>query len=32
VAHWQRYLALDAESPWARIARAHLEIVESPES
>jgi tetratricopeptide (TPR) repeat protein len=31
VAHWQRYLDLDAESPWARIARAHLEIVESPE-
>jgi tetratricopeptide (TPR) repeat protein len=31
VAHWQRYLDLDAESPWARIARAHLEIAESPE-
>jgi tetratricopeptide (TPR) repeat protein len=32
VQHWERYLELDAESPWARIARAHLEIVESPES
>jgi tetratricopeptide (TPR) repeat protein len=31
VKHWQRYLELDAASPWARIARAHLEIVESPE-
>jgi tetratricopeptide (TPR) repeat protein len=31
VTHWQRYLELDAASPWARIARAHLEIVESPE-
>lgn len=28
VGHWQRYLELDAGSPWARIARAHLEIVE----
>lgn len=26
--HWKRYLALDADSPWARIARAHLEIVD----
>jgi tetratricopeptide (TPR) repeat protein len=26
VAHWQRYLALDSGSPWARIARAHLEV------
>ena len=26
--HWQRYLDLDAASPWARIARAHLELVE----
>jgi tetratricopeptide (TPR) repeat protein len=26
--HWQRYLELDATSPWARIARAHLELVE----
>ncbi|MGH7310849.1 MAG: tetratricopeptide repeat protein [Candidatus Rokuibacteriota bacterium] len=29
--HWQRYLELDAGSPWARIARAHLEVVEPPE-
>ena len=28
VGHWQRYLELDAGSPWARIARAHLEVVE----
>jgi tetratricopeptide (TPR) repeat protein len=28
VRHWQRYLELDAGSPWARIARAHLEIVD----
>jgi tetratricopeptide (TPR) repeat protein len=26
--HWQRYVELDAGSPWARIARAHLEVVE----
>ncbi|HYE93059.1 MAG TPA: tetratricopeptide repeat protein [Terriglobales bacterium] len=26
--HWQRYVELDGASPWARIARAHLEIVE----
>ena len=26
--HWQRYVDLDAASPWARIARAHLELVE----
>ncbi|MBI2218101.1 MAG: tetratricopeptide repeat protein [Candidatus Rokubacteria bacterium] len=26
--HWQRYLELDASSPWARIARTHLEVVE----
>ena len=26
--HWQRYVELDAASPWARIARAHLELVE----
>ncbi len=26
--HWRRYLELDAESPWARIARSHLEFVE----
>ncbi|HEV8474198.1 MAG TPA: tetratricopeptide repeat protein [Methylomirabilota bacterium] len=31
VQHWQRYLELDGASPWARIARAHLEIVEKPE-
>jgi len=29
--HWQRYLELDSGSPWARIARAHLEVVEPPE-
>lgn len=29
--HWQRYLDLDSASPWARIARAHLEIVEPPD-
>ena len=28
VAHWQRYLDLDSGSPWARIARAHLEVVD----
>jgi len=32
VSHWQRYLELDGGSPWARIARAHLEIVESPDA
>ena len=32
VEHWQRYLELDSGSPWARIARAHLEVVEPPES
>jgi tetratricopeptide (TPR) repeat protein len=32
VRHWQRYLQLDAGSPWARIARAHLELVERPEN
>jgi tetratricopeptide (TPR) repeat protein len=30
VVHWQRYLELDAASPWARIARAHLEVLEPP--
>ena len=30
VAHWQRYLELDAGSPWARIARAHLEVLDPP--
>lgn len=28
--HWQRYLELDSGSPWARIARAHLELVDPP--
>jgi tetratricopeptide (TPR) repeat protein len=28
VKHWRRYLELDAESPWARIARSHLELVD----
>ena len=28
VVHWQRYLLLDSGSPWAKIARAHLEFVE----
>ena len=31
IGHWQRYLELDGGSPGARIARAHLEIVEPPE-
>jgi tetratricopeptide (TPR) repeat protein len=31
IGHWRRYLELDGGSPWARIARAHLEIVERPE-
>jgi len=26
--HWRRYLQLDSASPWARIARSHLEGVE----
>jgi tetratricopeptide (TPR) repeat protein len=30
VRHWQRYLELDSGSPWAKIARAHLEVVEHP--
>jgi len=30
IGHWQRYLELDSGSPWARIARAHLEPVEPP--
>ena len=30
VVHWQRYLLLDSGSPWAKIARAHLELVEPP--
>ena len=28
VRHWQRYLELDSGSPWARIARAHLEAAD----
>src|SRR3989449_9713409 len=32
IKHWQRYLELDSGSPWARIARAHLEVVEPPEA
>jgi tetratricopeptide (TPR) repeat protein len=28
VRHWQRYLELDEGSPWARIARAHLEVLD----
>jgi tetratricopeptide (TPR) repeat protein len=31
IKHWQRYLELDSGSPWARIARAHLEGVDPPE-
>jgi tetratricopeptide (TPR) repeat protein len=31
IKHWQRYLELDSGSPWARIARAHLGVVEPPE-
>ena len=30
VVHWQRYLELDSGSPWARIARAHLEVLDPP--
>jgi len=30
VEHWQRYLEIDAGSPWARIARAHLEVLDPP--
>jgi tetratricopeptide (TPR) repeat protein len=29
--HWQRYLQLDSGSPWARIARAHLDGGDAPE-
>jgi len=32
IKHWQRYLELDSGSPWARIARAHLDIVEPPDA
>jgi tetratricopeptide (TPR) repeat protein len=31
IKHWQRYLELDSGSPWARIARAHLGVIEPPE-
>jgi tetratricopeptide (TPR) repeat protein len=31
IKHWQRYLELDSGSPWARIARAHLGVVEPPD-
>ena len=31
IKHWQRYLELDSGSPWARIARAQLEIVDPPD-
>jgi tetratricopeptide (TPR) repeat protein len=31
IQHWQRYLELDPGSPWTRIARSHLEVVEPPE-
>ncbi len=30
IEHWQRYLELDGGSPWARIARAHLEVLDPP--
>ena len=30
VEHWQRYPELDSGSPWAKIARAHLEVAEPP--
>jgi tetratricopeptide (TPR) repeat protein len=29
--HWRRYLELDTGSPWAQIARSHLDGTESPE-
>lgn len=29
--HWRRYLDLDGQSPWARIARSHLEAAAQPE-
>ena len=32
IKHWQRYLELDSGSPWARIARAHLDVVEPPDA
>ncbi len=30
--HWRRYLELDLGSPWAQIARSHLEGMENPEA
>ena len=30
IRHWQRYLQLDSGSPWAKIARAHLELADPP--
>ena len=32
VIHWRRYLELDLGSPWAQIARSHLEAAQSPET
>lgn len=29
--HWRRYLELDLGSPWAQIARSHLEEIDRPE-
>ena len=29
--HWRRYLELDLGSPWAQIARAHLDAIDVPE-
>ena len=29
--HWRRYLELDLGSPWAQIARSHLETIDVPE-
>jgi tetratricopeptide (TPR) repeat protein len=28
IEHWRRYLDLDAASPWAQVARSHLEVVD----
>ena len=28
IPHWRRYLELDAASPWAQVARSHLEVVD----
>jgi tetratricopeptide (TPR) repeat protein len=30
--HWRRYLELDTGSPWAQIARSHLEGAQTPEA